>query len=158
LALKGCAEIMRTYDDNLNIDFWCVACGTGGTLAGMITALLPNQKAIGFSALKGDFLNKEVERLLGAFNEKQYQNWSVNTDYHFGGYAKFDIDLIEFINEFKLKNQIQLDPIYTGKLFFGIYDLIKNGFFPRGATIMAIHSGGQQGIQGFNERFGELLK
>jgi len=157
-ALKGCAEIIKNYDDQSTVDFWCVACGTGGTTAGMVTALLPNQKVMGFSVLKGDFLNKAIEKLLLGVNEKKSQNWSINTDYHFGGYAKFDDNLIEFINTFKLKNQIQLDPIYTGKMFYGIYDLIKKGYFPKGSTIMAVHTGGQQGITGFNQRFGELLE
>ena len=158
LALKGCAEIIQSYNDNSKIDYWCAACGTGGTLAGMITALSPEQKAIGFSALKGDFLTKEVKRLLLDYNGKEYQNWSINTDYHFRGYAKFNAKLIEFINEFKHKYQIQLDPVYTGKMFFGIFQLINDGFFPKGTTIMAIHTGGQQGIRGFNQRFGDLLK
>ena len=158
LALKGCAEIVKEYSDNSNIDYWCSSCGTGGTIAGIITALSPNQKAIGFSALKGDFLKTEVEELLAKYDDKKYSNWSINTDFHFGGYAKFDESLIQFINEFKLKNQIQLDPIYTGKLLYGIFDLIKKGYFPKGSTIMAVHSGGQQGIQGFNQRFGNLLE
>ena len=158
LALKGCSEIVKEYSEKPKIDYWCTSCGTGGTLAGMITALSAQQKAIGFSALKGDFLQNEVEQLLSSYDDHKYQNWSINTDYHFGGYAKFDDSLIQFINEFKHKNQIQLDPIYTGKMFYGIYDLIKKGYFPKGSSIMAIHTGGQQGIQGFNQRFGNLLE
>lgn len=158
LALKGCSEIITEYHDHANIDYWCVPCGTGGTLAGMVTALPPHQKAIGFSVLKGGFLKNEVEKLLLDYGGKAYQNWSINTDYHFGGYAKFNNDLIEFINEFKNKHRIQLDPIYTGKMFFGIVDLIKKGYFPKGSTIMAIHTGGQQGISGFNQRFGNIIQ
>ncbi len=157
LALKGCSEIVNEYDEKYKINYWCTSCGTGGTLGGIITALSAQQRAIGFSALKGDFLQKEVERLLSDFNNNKYQNWSINTDYHFGGYAKFDETLVQFINEFKRKNKIQLDPIYTGKMFYGIYDLIKKGYFPKGSTIMALHTGGQQGIQGFNQRFGNLI-
>ena len=103
-------------------------------------------------------MKTEVEHLLAKYDDKKYEDWSINTDYHFGGYAKFDESLIQFINEFKRKNQIQLDPIYTGKLLYGIFDLIKKGYFPKGSTIMAVHSGGQQGIQGFNQRFGNLLE
>ncbi len=158
LALKGCSEIVKEYSDNSIIDYWCVSCGTGGTLAGIVTALSSQQKAIGFSALKGDFLKKEVEGLLSDCSDEPYQNWSINTDYHFGGYAKFNNTLIRFINEFKHKTQIQLDPIYTGKLFYGIFDLIEKGYFPKGSTIMAVHTGGQQGILGFNQRFGNLLE
>lgn len=157
LALKGCAEIVLEYEANPDIDYWCVSCGTGGTLAGIITALYPEQKAIGFSALKGEFLKTDVKHLLSDYNHKEKQNWSINAHYHFGGYAKFDKKLIQFINEFKHKHQIQLDPIYTGKMIYGVYDLIQKGYFPRGSTIMAVHTGGQQGIKGFNQRFGNLL-
>ena len=158
LALRGCAEIVTTHEDVKSVDIWCTACGTGGTIAGIITALKPDQKALGFSVLKRDFLNNEVEKFLQNFESKNHQNWSINTKYHFGGYAKFDVHLIRFINEFKQMHRIQLDPIYTGKMMFGILDLIKKGYFSRGSTIMAVHTGGQQGIQGFNQRFGNLLE
>lgn len=154
-ALPGCREIVTDYTGATKVNYWCVSCGTGGTLAGMITGLNSKQNAIGFSALKGDFLTQTVQDLLPA--SSQDKNWSINTDYHFGGYARYDDTLIQFINNFKQNHHIALDPIYTGKLLFGIYDLIKKGFFPRGSTIMAIHTGGLQGIAGFNARFGNLL-
>ena len=78
-------------------------------------------------------------------------------DYHFGGYAKFNKVLLEFINEFKEKTEIQLDPIYTGKMMFGIFDLINKEYFKKDSTIVAIHTGGLQGISGLKERFGEKL-
>ena len=74
LALKGCSEIVTTYNLASNIDYWCVSCGTGGTLAGIVTALPAPQKAIGFSALKGDFLKMEAEKLLLDFTNKKYQS------------------------------------------------------------------------------------
>ncbi|MDX1279502.1 MAG: 1-aminocyclopropane-1-carboxylate deaminase/D-cysteine desulfhydrase, partial [Oceanihabitans sediminis] len=77
-------------------------------------------------------------------------NWELITDYHFGGYAKVNTHLISFINQFKKENNIPLDPIYTGKMLFGIQDLIKKGFFPEQAKILAIHTGGLQGITGMN--------
>ena len=73
-------------------------------------------------------------------------------NYHFGGYAKINDELIDFINFFKEKYNIQLDPIYTGKLIFGIFDLIKKNFFKKKSTIIAVHSGGIQGINGINDK------
>jgi len=64
---------------------------------------------------------------------------------------------VDFINTFKKENNIQLEPIYTGKLFYGIYDLIKNNYFPKGSSILAVHTGGLQGITGFNRRFGNII-
>ena len=85
-------------------------------------------------------------------------NWSIINDYHFGGYAKFNSILIDFINQFKQQHQIPLDPIYTGKMMYGIFDLIEQGYFPDGSTIVGIHTGGLQGIAGFNQRFGNLIE
>ena len=77
-------------------------------------------------------------------------NWELITDYHFGGYAKINKELISFINQFKNHYNMPLDPVYTGKMMFGIFDLIKKGYFQENAKILAIHTGGLQGIQGMN--------
>ena len=139
----------------------------------MIKAANEQQKIIGFAVLKGNFIHNEVSNLINLsensaiFNKKNDEslnkndvnpynhsnraNWSINTDYHFGGYAKSSSELIDFINRFKAQHGIPLDPIYTGKMFFGLFDLIKKGYFPRGSTIVAVHTGGLQGIEGFND-------
>ena len=158
LALNGCKEIISECIFDQKINFWCVAAGTGGTAAGMITGLDENQKLIGFSVLKGDFMKAEVENLLSITPFSHNKNWMINSDYHFGGYAKFKPPLIEFINAFKKEYHIPLDPVYTGKLLYGVFDLIEKDFFPRGSKIMIIHTGGLQGIQGFNNRFGNLIQ
>ena len=77
-------------------------------------------------------------------------NWELNTDYHFGGYAKTTNELIEFINYFKQETKIQLDPIYTGKMVFGVVDLINKDYFAEGSRILLVHTGGIQGIEGVN--------
>ncbi len=156
-AVEGCEEIIDQI--NFNFDFICCACGTGGTLAGIICGLKGQVKALGFPVLKGGgFLSADIEELIFLRSSKKYTNWRLMLDYHFGGYAKYEWDLIHFINEFKEKHHIPLDPIYTGKMMFGVFDLIKKDFFPPGSRILAIHTGGLQGIRGFNERFGELIK
>jgi len=142
LAVKGCEEILTPQDRDFNV--LCSSVGTGGTLAGIINSSLSYQRIIGFPALKGDFLKKDIRN----FTAKE--NWEINTDYHFGGYAKVSEALIEFINYFKEKTNIPTDPIYTGKLLFGILDLVKNDYFIPGTKILAIHSGGLQGITGMN--------
>ena len=142
LAVKGCEEIF--IEEDKTFDIICCPVGTGGTISGLINASEPNQKILGFAALKGDFLQKEI----GKFTAKS--NWELVTDYHFGGYAKINSTLVEFINRFKQEYNIPLDPIYTGKMMFGIFDLIKKGYFKKGAKILAIHTGGLQGIDGMN--------
>lgn len=156
LALEGAAEIVKHTDFKIDLDYWCAACGTGGTAAGIISALNENQQFIGVSVLKGNFMTEAI-RLLLADRNIQKANWVINNEYHFGGYAKFNDELINFINDFNKKFEIPLDPIYTGKLLYGIFDLLKQGFFPEGANVMVVHSGGLQGINGFNERNGNLI-
>ena len=142
LAVKGCEEILTPADKDFNV--LCSSVGTGGTLAGIINSSLHYQRIIGFPSLKGDFLKKDIRN----FTAKE--NWEINTDYHFGGYAKVSEALIGFINYFKDKTNIPTDPIYTGKLLYGILDLVKNDYFKPGTKILAIHSGGLQGIAGMN--------
>lgn len=143
LAIKGCQEILTETDSQF--DFICSSVGTGGTITGIINSSAINQKIIGFSSLKGDFLQNDIAK----FANKE--NWSVNCDYHFGGYGKVTNELIDFINNFYLEHQIHLDPIYTGKMMFGIMNLIENNYFPANSKILAIHTGGLQGIAGMNK-------
>lgn len=142
LAIKGCEEIITKEDKEF--DVVCSSVGTGGTVAGLIKSSFVHQKVFGFSALKGDFLRNEIEQLVD--NER----WQLVTNYHFGGYAKTSKELIEFINLFKDITSISLDPIYTGKMIFGLFDMIKHDTFAVGTKIMAIHTGGLQGIAGMN--------
>lgn len=143
LAVKGCEEILN--EDDSQFDIICSCVGTGGTISGLINGSKNHQKILGFPALKGDFLKDEICKFVSA------KNWELITDYHFGGYGKINTELIAFINDFKSDYNIQLDPIYTGKMLFGIFDLIKNKTFKSGTKILAIHSGGIQGIAGMNQ-------
>ncbi len=142
LAVKGCEEILTDADSNY--DFVCCAVGTGGTISGLINGALPKQQILGFPALKGSFLHEDISKFA------KQSNWQLIEDYHFGGYAKLNAELIHFINTFKSQHGISLDPVYTGKMMFGIYDLIQKGYFPNGAKILAVHTGGLQGIAGMN--------
>lgn len=138
-AVKGCEEILTEEDGTF--DFICCAVGTGGTISGIINSLKPHQKALGFPALKGDFLFDEIRPYV------KNNQWDLILDYHFGGYAKVTDQLRLFIKEFYQKYLITLEPIYTGKLVFGVIDLIINGYFPKKSKILIIHTGGLQGLQ-----------
>jgi 1-aminocyclopropane-1-carboxylate deaminase len=142
-AIKGCEEILT--DSDKEYDVICSSVGTGGTISGIINATKKHQKVIGFPALKGDFLQNEIKKWV-----TKNKNWSLNTNYHFGGYAKVSEELITFINKFKQETKIPLDPVYTGKMIFGLVALIKKGYFEKGTKILAIHTGGLQGIDGMN--------
>jgi len=156
LALEGVAELVKEIA--INFEVICCACGTGGTLAGITTAINEQQQAIGFSSLKGeDMLTSKVHKLVDAYQTLPPGNFSVNFDYNFGGYAKVNNTLASFINEFKQRHNIQLDPVYTGKMMYGLYDMIEKGRFQRGTTIVAVHTGGLQGINGYPKYFAPYI-
>lgn len=142
LAVKGCEEILTEND--AKFDFICCSVGTGGTISGLINASKKHQKVLGFPALKGDFLKQDIRKFA------KQDNWELIDDYHFGGYGKIKPELITFINNFKADYKIPLDPIYTGKMMYGIFDLLRKGFFPNDSKLLAIHTGGLQGIEGMN--------
>ena len=142
LAVKGCEEILNQNDKEFDIICCCV--GTGGTISGLINSAQPHQKVLGFPALKGDFLKEDIRKFATR------ENWELITDYHFGGYGKIKPDLIAFMNRFKNTNGVPLDPVYTGKMMYGIFDLIRKGYFADSTKILAIHTGGLQGIDGMN--------
>ncbi len=152
LAAKGCEEIVPEI--SIEFDFICCAMGTGGTISGIIKSLNHNKKVIGFPALKGgDFLKEEIENLIG----EEYRNYELQTDYHFGGYAKLKAEQVHFMKAFENQHKISLDPIYTSKMLFGIYDLMKKGYFPKNSKIVVVHTGGLQGIDGMREKMNKLL-
>jgi len=148
LAVKGCEEILT--EDDEQYDFICVAVGTGGTISGLINAAADHQTVLGFPSLKGAFLEAIIKE-----KTKESVNWKLIHEYHFGGYAKINENLISFINDFYQQTTIPLDPIYTGKMMFGIMDLVQKDFFNRNSSILMVHTGGLQGIEGMNQR---LLK
>ena len=144
LAVKGCQEVLT--DEDFAFDVICCAVGTGGTIAGLINSSLPTQKIIGFPALKGGFLNEDICKFA------TQSNWELWEAYHFGGYAKVDSKLIAFMNHFKSTYKIPLDPVYTAKMMYGIFDAIQIGKIPKDAKVLAIHTGGLQGIEGMNTK------
>lgn len=148
LALKGMAEVIQEID--IDYDIICTACGTGGTIAGLIAELSGNKNILGFSALKGDGdLSAKVNQLVTSYSDIGYSNYRILTDYHFGGYAKITDELVEFIKEFKQQTAVLLDPVYTGKMLYGIVDLLRNDYFTPGTRLVAIHTGGLQGWSGY---------
>lgn len=153
LALQGCREIVeefRVQQPEVREAVWCVPCGTGGTLAGITQALRPGESALGFACLKGGFLGGEVHKLLGPKNNC----WKIIDKYHCGGFARYSEELIAFMRDFRQHTGVQLDPLYTGKMMWGLFDLIRRGYFPKGSTLVAVHTGGLQGIPGFEQRYG----
>ena len=155
LAIQGTAEILTKSHENYT--HICVPVGTGGTFSGLASALKPGQQLLGFSALKGEGIREELEQLLHRQHIFPRGAHRLLTQYHHGGYAKWSSELIDFIHWFWEEFGIPLDPIYTGKMAYGCWDLLKTGQLAPGSRLLMVHTGGLQGNKGFTQRTGIAL-
>jgi len=147
---NGCAELVdeltETYDH-----LFC-ACGTGTTAAGIINGLQKHQLDTELNAIpvfkNGGFIKDEIDKFLTT-----PANYQLHTDYHFGGYAKTNPELINFIKTFVADTGILIEPVYTGKMLYALYDLVEKNYFKPGSKILAIHTGGLMGLLGMKDKF-----
>ena len=137
LGVRGCAELPAELPRG--VDVVCCASGTGTTLAGIAAGLAPGrQRAIGFAVLRGgEFLTGEVTRLQRAYG-RQTSNWSVETEFHFGGYARRTPALDDFVTDFRHRHDVTLDRVYEAKALYGLIALVDRGRFPPGTTVAAV--------------------
>ncbi len=159
-GVRGCTEIPAEIP--FVPDHIAVACGTGATMAGIVAGAEKGTQVTGFPVMKGGaYLINEVKQYIDDYCLKYpcaiKASYTLNANYHFGGFARMDHRLATFINKFKLRTGIALDGVYTGKMMFGVYDLIRKGFIAAGSKVVAIHTGGLQGNAGLNERYGFRL-
>ncbi|WP_414518287.1 1-aminocyclopropane-1-carboxylate deaminase/D-cysteine desulfhydrase [Nostoc sp. PCC 9305] len=163
-GVRGCTEIVG--DATIAFDRICVACGTATTLAGIALSLHEGQRAIAFPVLKnGAFLVQEIESLLTNYLASDLPTpynspafWELVCDYHFGGYAKVNDELLLFSQQFTQEHGVPLDYIYTAKMFYGVMDLLQQGFFAKGDRLLLVHTGGLQGNVGMEERLQRFSK
>jgi 1-aminocyclopropane-1-carboxylate deaminase/D-cysteine desulfhydrase-like pyridoxal-dependent ACC family enzyme len=143
LAIRGTAEIIPEIIAQLGCapNYVCCPVGTGGTVAGLIQSAPPETTVLGFLALKAPDFQLPVFIPSTA-------RFRLQTDYHFGGYAKTTPELLDFIRAFEQRTGILIEQVYTAKMLYGIYDLVRQGYFPDGATVVAVHTGGLQGRSG----------
>ncbi|HWA35582.1 MAG TPA: pyridoxal-phosphate dependent enzyme [Cyclobacteriaceae bacterium] len=147
LAVTGCIELGKKIIAETEFDYVCLPIGTGGTAAGVIAGLAGLKEVIGFSSLKGgDFLEEEIKQLFEKNQLADPGNWSIQTRFHFGGYGKSTEELNSFIRQQQSENELPLDPVYTSKMMYGIAQLIREGYFKSGSTVLAIHTGGLQKV------------
>lgn len=151
LALLGVQEIWAELEEQLDKmpDYIVLSAGTGGTCAGLLARNEYPTKLVCFSALKSGHLEGEIHQLAQHKNEDKL---IFMPHYHFGGYAKWNQNLIDFISDFEQKTEIPLDPVYNGKAMFGLLDMISNDYFPSGSEILYLHTGGLQGKLGVEYR------
>lgn len=138
-GVRGASELPAELD--LPYDVICCSCGTGGTLAGIAAGLPSGVRALGFSSLKGGgFLAEDVRRLQTDLGLRT-TNWSLELDYHFGGFARTTAALDLFITEFRERHRIELEWVYVAKMLYGVFDLVDSGRFESGTTVVAVVTG-----------------
>lgn len=153
-ALIGCAELI----DELNQPYDHIICasGTGATAAGILKGLQAKQLSSilhSVPVLKdGNFIRSAIEQYFD-----QCPAFCVHTDYHFGGYAKTQPELLKFMQQFSAQTSILLDPVYTGKMLYAIYDLIRRDYFAPGSRILAVHTGGLLGLLGMTKKINQAI-
>ncbi|WP_461451795.1 1-aminocyclopropane-1-carboxylate deaminase/D-cysteine desulfhydrase [Mucilaginibacter sp.] len=147
---QGCAELVDELTETFDHIF--CACGTGTTAAGIINGLQAHQSTTQFNAIpvfkNGEFMRNEIDRHL-----LHPANYNLHIDYHFGGYAKTNAELISFIKRFVADTGILIEPVYTGKMLYAVYDLAAKRYFKSGSKILAIHTGGLIGLLGMKDKF-----
>jgi len=146
LAVRGCTEIVDEI--SAGFDVICCPCGTGATLAGIAARLgpgpgpAPGQRAIGFSVLKGgSFLSRDIADLQQRTFGRRTSNWRVETGFHFGGYARRNAELDDFIDDFSRRHGMVLDWVYTAKMMYGIFALARENAFQPGTRVVALITG-----------------
>lgn len=150
LAATGCSELVdeltETYDHII------CACGTGTTAAGIINGINQHQLPTQFHGIpvlkNGAFLRGDINNYLSVPTD-----YHLHTDYHFGGYGKTTDELIHFIKQFVAETGILIEPVYTGKMFYALYDLAAKNYFKPGSRVLAIHTGGIWGLLGMKDKF-----
>lgn len=149
-AAKGCSELVSELTEPYDHIF--CACGTGTTAAGIINGIAQHQLQTRFNAVpvfkNGGFIKEEIDQYLTAPID-----YDLHLNYHFGGYSKTTPELIAFIKAFVAQQGILIEPVYTGKMLYAIYDLATKDHFPTGSRILAIHTGGIWGLLGMKEKF-----
>lgn len=153
LAALGCSELVNEISEEY--DHLFCACGTGTTAAGILNGLAAKNLPTTFHAVpvlkNADWMRQEIEKYL--LKEVLFE---VQTAYGFGGYAKTRPELLDFIKRFIAATGILIDPVYTGKMLFAIYDLAQKKYFLPGAKILAVHTGGTFGLLGMKNQFGQV--
>lgn len=151
-ALSGLADMMAELNQQIEFDTLMMPVGSGGTISGIIDADNNAHKILGVAVLKeSEYLHKRISSLLSQ-PTKSCSNWQLLSNFHRGGYAKFSIEDAKRIIEFSRITQIPLEPVYSGKMVLALLDLIAQGYFKKGHTIVLLHTGGIQGLGGMAEQ------
>jgi 1-aminocyclopropane-1-carboxylate deaminase len=133
LGIDGMKELVSEIND-FNPSHIITASGTGTTALGI--------KRFTNTTVMGILTLNNLSELRDHEKESSIHGTIWKDGYIMGKYAKNSSELNEFCDTFEQDHQIKIEPIYTGRMFYGLYDLIESNYFPKGSTILALHTGG----------------
>ncbi|WP_327185029.1 1-aminocyclopropane-1-carboxylate deaminase/D-cysteine desulfhydrase [Streptomyces sp. NBC_01334] len=138
-AVRGC----RALGEELRgrTDVVALACGTGGTLAGLAAGLAPGQRALGVPVLRGGFLGDGIQALQEEAFGGRRGEWRLDERFHFGGYARVTPELETFAADFERRHGVPVEHLYVAKSLYGLVALAEEGAFARGTTVTAVITG-----------------
>ncbi|MEU7409026.1 pyridoxal-phosphate dependent enzyme [Streptomyces sp. NPDC042638] len=138
-AVRGCRALGVELGGHA--DVVAVACGTGGTLAGLAAGLPAGRRALGVPVLRGGFLEADVQALQERAFGARSGTWSLDDRFHCGGYARTTPELEVFARDFEQRHGLPVERLYVAKLLYGLVTLAEEGAFARGSTIAAVVTG-----------------
>jgi 1-aminocyclopropane-1-carboxylate deaminase len=153
-ATLGCAEIIEELTQDFDHIF--CAAGTGTTAAGLLNGINISEKSTSLNVIPvlkgGDFIKDEI-----AIYAENLSKLQLFTTYHFGGYAKTTPQLLQFIKDFTAQTGILIDPVYTAKMFYAIFDLLAKDILKENEKILALHTGGLFGLLGMKDKINSIF-
>ncbi|MBN1006823.1 1-aminocyclopropane-1-carboxylate deaminase/D-cysteine desulfhydrase [Amphritea pacifica] len=157
-VVAGCREIISLFKAT-DYQLICCACGTGGTLAGLIAEKPEGVELLGVPVLKGaEFLYHDIRQMLARAEERDPGGWLLDLSSHEGGYARVSVELVDALRHFRECSGIELEPVYSGKAFLALQRKLARGELPPGSRVMLIHTGGMQGLRGMQDRLSKTLR
>ena len=148
LGVLGAAELIHELQQQLDTlpSHVICACGTGGTLAGLIQGTALAQLPIRIWGVvvhkAATAIRKDIQKMCPQHDQV---DWTLLDQYHFGGYAKYDSELKDFVLGFRQSHQITLDQVYNCKSFYALHDLIQQQVITAQDRPLIVHTGGLQG-------------
>lgn len=161
LGVSGCQLIGAQIEQSAHADaeFVALAVATGTTAAGLCCSLAASKTVIGAVVLKGmTALDGDLDKLIQQQSSESHAALELDHNYHFGGYAKISTELAEFVTAFNGSNSFAIEPVYTGKAFYAIWDKIRRGQIQAGSKVVLLHTGGMQGARGTAPIIERLLR
>jgi 1-aminocyclopropane-1-carboxylate deaminase len=163
LGAQGCKEIVALIDSQSiyskntdDYDVIALPVGSGGTLAGIASALSADREVLGYSVVQDTELPQRIGNLLQQLQVVNQNNWCLRDACYTGRYGQCNAELARFIVDFSARTGVPIEPTYSGKLFYALFNDIAAGYFPRGSRLIAVHTGGMQGWRGHQARVLQL--